>query len=296
MMKTKAHDIILLYLKGMLMGLADVIPGISGGTIAFITGIYYEFINSIKKIGDFLKEALEKIFKGKGKWKIIIKKINFKFFIPLILGIWSAFAIGVLFIPALLEKYPSEIMGFFAGLIIATTGVLFLEVKHKTKALYMWTIGGIIAGFLISNIPVVSTKPSYLFILLVGALAISAMILPGISGAYILLILGQYEFMLNVIKNVSQQYLYLIFFSIGAAIGLLSFSKLLNYLLKEHEPQTLMFLAGLMLGAIYSPVQKTIVASTSTQITFLIIFAIAGIILVTAIEYVKKKVTHKNLI
>lgn len=275
------------------MGLADVIPGISGGTIAFITGIYYELIKSIKDIGDFLRGSIQKLTQNKGTWKQIFAKINFMFFIPLILGIWSAFAVGVLFIPELLQQYPSQIMGFFTGLVIATTALLILEVKQKNFLVYSMGFMGLLIGFFISQITITTTIPSYLFIFFIGALSICAMILPGISGAYILLMFGQYEFMLTVLRNITQNYWYFVAFTLGAIIGLLSFSKLLNYLLKKHESKTLMFLVGLMLGAMYGPLKATTEDLPGDKIMYLLLFVFLGVLLVVIIEGIKRKITHK---
>jgi len=274
------------------MGLADVIPGISGGTIAFITGIYSELIKSINDVGDFLRGSIQKITRNKGSWKQIFTKINFTFFIPLILGIWSAFAVGVLFIPELLQQYPSQIMGLFIGLIIATTALLVFEVKQKNFLVYAVGFIGLLIGFFISQITITTTIPSYLFIFFIGALSICAMILPGISGAYILLMFGQYEFMLNVLRNLTQKYWYFVAFTLGAIIGLLSFSKLLNYLLKKHESKTLMFLAGLMLGAMYGPLKTTTSNLSSDKMLYLVLFVVLGILLVVIIEGIKKRITH----
>ena len=221
------------------------------------------------------------------------KKINFIFFIPLVLGIWSAFAIGVLFIPELLQQYPSQIIGFFTGLIIATTALLVIEVKQKDFLVYSIGFLGLLIGFFISQITITTTIPSYLFIFFVGALSICAMILPGISGAYILLMFGQYEFMLNVLRNLTQKYWYFVAFTSGAIIGLLSFSKLLNYLLSKHESKTLMFLAGLMLGAIYGHIKTTTTNLSGDKILYLVLFVLVGILLVIIIEGIKKRITHK---
>ncbi len=291
-MALKIKDSFILFVKGIFMGIADVIPGISGGTIAFITGIYSELIKSIKDVGDFIKEFFEKILKNRGKWKNIFSKLNFAFFIPLILGIWLAFGIGVHFIPQLIQKYPAQVMGLFSGLIISTAFVMLKEEKNNKPIKYIWTFLGLLSGFFISQLTYASTSPTYFFIFLSGIIAICAMILPGISGAYLLLVLGQYEFMLNAIRHIFSEYLYVLAFSAGCVIGLLSFSNLLNYLLKKHKASTILFLVGLMIGALYGPVKTTLISNHDKVFEFAV-FLIFGAIIFLIIDFIKLKI-QKN--
>jgi putative membrane protein len=282
------QSVISIFLKGLLMGGADVIPGISGGTIAFITGIYERLISGLKDISEFIRLFIEKIIgRNKQSFRKIFAKIDFGFFLPLGIGIASAILIGSRIIPGLLQSYPGEIYAFFTGLILASAAVVHRKIKtHGFKSLIAGFLG-LAIGYLASSSAYANAggEPSLLTIMFVGFIAISAMLLPGLSGAFILVMLGQYEFMLNALRNVITMWPYVLVFLIGAGMGLIVFSRILSYLLKKHHSMTLYVLAGIMVGALYSPI-GIVLEATYTHIAYPVLFFLAGMIIVYGIERV----------
>ncbi|HIZ85847.1 MAG TPA: DUF368 domain-containing protein [Candidatus Coprenecus stercoravium] len=225
------------------MGAADVIPGVSGGTIAFLTGIYEELLNSIKSINT---QAFKLLFTGKiGQfWK----HINGNFLISLILGIAISFFSLAKLMQYLMANEPIPLWSFFFGLIIASA-ILILKDIDLTKIRHLLALVlGIAAGAAICLISPTETPNELWFIFLCGAIAICAMILPGISGSFILLLLGKYEYMLKALTDLNIP-LILIFVA-GAAIGIISFSHFLTWLLNKYHVTTISALAGIMIGSL----------------------------------------------
>lgn len=234
------------YLKGFVMGIVDIIPGISGGTMALILGIYEKIISELKKINF---KNLKRIFskkKDKGG-----EKIDFWFLVLLFLGIITAMISLASLIHYLLENHSSYLYGFFFGLIVASIFII-LPKKFYQDPKFLLMIPGFIIAWLIASAEPLSTANSYLNIFLSGAIAICAMILPGISGSFVLLILGKYEFMISALKNplASENLIYIIIFATGCLIGLLSFVRFLSYALKKHYTITLAILVGFMAGSL----------------------------------------------
>ena len=223
-----------IFIKGFAMGTVDIIPGISGGTMALILGIYQKIIDELKMIS----------FKN-------IKKINYGFLIPLFLGIIIAIISLARIIHYLLENHSIYLYSFFFGLIIASIFIILPKNFYKNKKFLFVILGFLIAWF-ISGSASINTANNYLNIFLSGAIAICAMILPGISGSFILLILGKYEFMISVLKNpfVNNNLIYIIVFVAGCIIGLLSFVRLLSYTFKKYYNISLAILIGFMAGAL----------------------------------------------
>ncbi len=219
------------------MGIADVIPGVSGGTIAFITGIYERLIKSISQ------------FKFKE-----FRKNDWKFFVPLGLGILTSLYIFSGIVSFLLENYPSLTYSFFIGLILASSFLIKKGTKSFGFEQIVFLIFGLVSAYAISGLTTIYVSHTLPFIFFSGGVAISAMILPGISGAFLLLLLNQYEFLL---KSLHEKNLVVIAtFGFGAIIGLLSFSRFLSYLLKNFREVTFYFLIGIMLGALRIPLTK----------------------------------------
>ena len=248
------------------MGSADIVPGVSGGTIALITGIYERLIYSISKINfKFIKPLVKLDFKG--FWTELLDEIDFAFFIPLGLGIAIAMLTIAKVVTYCMDVYTALTYSFFLGLIIASAVVLFkkipkLEIKHVAFAVL-----GLILAYIFVSLNPIATNHSLPVIFISGMIAICAMILPGISGSFLLLLLGQYEYMLTALHEL--HIIEIIVFLIGAVIGILGFSKILNYLLKNHDEVTMAFLIGVMLGTLKIPASQ--VASNVT-------FDIAGLL------------------
>lgn len=242
-MERTLKDYMLLSLKGICMGAADVVPGVSGGTIAFIVGIYDELIDSIKSIN---AQSLKKLFTGHPVefWWMI--NGNFLFFLLLGIGI-SIFSLAKL-ITWLLVAYPVLVWAFFFGLVLASTWFVGKDIKGwNGRTVLSFIVGAAVAYYITVATPMeTSTHP--LFIFLCGAIAICAMILPGISGSFILVLLGKYFYIMEAVKTLDL--LTLGIFAVGALLGITSFSRVLSYALKHVRNLTLALLTGFMLGSL----------------------------------------------
>lgn len=236
-------DYAMLMLKGMGMGAADVVPGVSGGTIAFIAGIYDELINSIKSIN---RESLTMLFTG--KFKAFAKKINAPFLLALISGIAiSVFSLAKL-ITWLLTEQPILIWAFFFGLVLASTWFVMKDIREwNVKTIPTFIAGAAIAYYITVATPA-DTPSNLLFIFCCGAIAICAMILPGISGSFILVLLGKYFYIMDAVKTFD--IVILAVFGAGAFIGITTFSRVLSFTLKRFRNMTLAMLTGFMLGSL----------------------------------------------
>ena len=233
----------ILFIKGMAMGISDLIPGISGGTIALLLGIYKDFIKSLKSINynSFL-------YLIRFDFKKLNDQLNFIFFIPVFLGILSSVFIFSSIISYLLLDYKTFLFSFFFGLIFFSSLRLISINKPDSISDYITIFFGLLIGLSFFFIGSLSIPNNIFSIFLAGFIAISAMLLPGISGSYILLILGKYEFMLESISSLN--WTNILVFSLGAFGGILSFSKLIYFLLNNFYKTTIFFLSGLMMGAL----------------------------------------------
>lgn len=242
------------------MGAADVVPGVSGGTIAFITGIYEELINSIRSV-DW--QALKLLFSL--RFAEFWQKINGSFLFSVVLGIGiSIFSLAKL-MTWLLAHHPIYIWSFFFGLIIASSFLVSKEIRRWNFSTILSLIAGGSIAYIITVLSPASTPDTWWFILLAGAIAICAMILPGISGAFILLLLGKYTFILGAVSRLEIGTLLL--FLIGAVIGIISFSHLLSWLLKNYHNITIALLTGFMIGSLNKvwPWKETLETYTDTH-------------------------------
>lgn len=225
------------------MGTADVIPGVSGGTVAFITGIYEELLNSIRSID---KEAFQLLlrFKFGECWK----KINGPFLIAVLGGIFTSLVSLARLMTYLLEHHPIQIWSFFFGLILISSPLILRDIRAWNLGTALSFIIGIGAAYLITILSPTETPTNLVFIFFCGALAICAMILPGISGAFILLLIGKYEYMINALIELN--FPVIIVFVVGCSFGLLGFSHFLSWILTHYRFPTLAMLAGFMLGSL----------------------------------------------
>lgn len=234
---------ILIFIKGIGMGAADVIPGVSGGTIAFLTGIYQELLSSIKSVNT---QAFKLLFKGKivQFWK----HINGNFLLSLILGIMLSFFSLAKLMKYLMVHQPVPLWSFFFGLIVASAVLILKDISLQKIGNGISLVLGTCLGVAICLLSPAETSNELWFIFLCGAIAICAMILPGISGSFILLLLGKYEYMLSALSDLNVPVI--IVFAAGAAIGLISFSRLLSWLLDRYYHTTISALAGIMIGSL----------------------------------------------
>ena len=238
-MKNKLY----LYLKGVAMGAADIIPGVSGGTIALITGIYEELIESINNINLRLFKSL--FTKG---FKSFWADLNGNFLLTLALGIMSSILLLAQFISYLLLNHEFKIWGFFFGLILSSGIIIYREVKNISLNSLTYLLLGILIASIISISGPTTTPNNYFFIFLTGSIAICAMILPGISGSFILLLFSKYEFIINSIKDFKLDVL--IVFAFGCIFGLLLFSRFLSYLFTNYKDYVLSLLSGFLFGSL----------------------------------------------
>jgi putative membrane protein len=230
--------------RGFLMGSADVVPGVSGGTMAFILGIYEELINSIRAIarGPFLN-ALRR-----GRIGAALAAVNTPFLLSLVIGIFAAIVLLAPGIEWLLRNRPVYIWSFFFGLVLASVVSVSKRIPRWTPALIVaLLIGAVGAYFLVGLVPV-ATPSTWWFLFASGALAICAMILPGISGSFILVLLGKYQ---ELVAAVNQRDIVTLFWpALGAFIGLVTFAQLLGWLFRRYHDMTVAVLTGFMLGSL----------------------------------------------
>ncbi len=233
------------------MGSADVVPGVSGGTIAFISGIYEELIDSIKSISS---SSLKLLFTG--KFKAFWAAVNGNFLISLLIGILFSIVALVKLITYLLAHEPVLIWSFFFGLVLASSITVCQSIERKSADRWVAFAIGTAAAYYVTIATPSETPDGLWFIFLCGAIAICAMILPGISGSFILLLMGKYTFIMNTNKslmeggNAGRNLLTLGTFAIGALIGIVSFSNLLSWLLKKWKDITVALLGGFMFGSL----------------------------------------------
>jgi len=230
-------------LRGMGMGAADVVPGVSGGTIAFITGIYEELINSIKSID---LQAMRLFFTG--RWIAFWKKINGNFLLAVFAGIVISVLSLARLLEYLLEHQPIMIWSFFFGLVLASSYVVSRKISTWEYVKVVALVGGIGIAFYITSVTPTTTTDATWFVILSGGLASCAMILPGISGSFILLLLGKYSFALHAVNE--RILLDLALLGAGAVVGLILFANLLSWLLKKYHDITIAVLVGFMIGSL----------------------------------------------
>lgn len=328
----RLKDYLVIGVKGACMGAADVIPGVSGGTIAFITGIYDEFVGSIAKL-----DATAVTLLLKGKLREFWKHINGSFLLSVIAGIGVSVVALAGLMQMLLSDFPIQTWAFFFGLIVASSIFILRGISGWKLADGLFLVLGCVLGVVVCTLSPTQTPDALWFIFLSGALAICAMILPGISGSFILLILGKYQYIMGVItglvagENIVSNLIILSVFLLGAVIGIIAFSKFLHWLLARWHKETLIVLAGFIIGSLVKvwPWSNTeaivcaqfpevavlgeaaehgtlaaqevfeaaVVANApmiDMQIGSAVIFALVGFCLVTGIEAAEKILSKKN--
>jgi len=243
-MKRTIKDYLVIGLKGMAMGAADVVPGVSGGTIAFISGIYEELLGSISNVNiDLFKTLKNEGFKA--SWK----KLNGNFLLALFIGIFTSIVSLAKLIKYLLENEPILLWSFFFGLVLASVFYIAKQItKWNVISILALVLGAFLAYYITTLNPLVSENSSSLYILFAGAIAICAMILPGISGSFILVLLGAYKPVLEAVND--RDFKTIIVFMVGAVVGLLSFSKVLKWLFANYKNYTLAALTGFIIGSL----------------------------------------------
>ncbi|AZJ36420.1 DUF368 domain-containing protein [Tenacibaculum singaporense] len=243
MNRTK-KDYFVIALKGMAMGAADVVPGVSGGTIAFISGIYEELLGSISNINLKLLKTLKKEGLASA-WE----QVNGNFLAALFVGIFISIVSLAKMISWLLVHHPILVWSFFFGLVLASVIYIAKQVTQwNLVSGFLLMLGAILAYYITTLNPLVSENSSMLFMFLAGAIAICAMILPGISGSFILVLLGAYKPVLAAVNN--RDFTTIAFVGLGAIVGLLTFSRVLKYLFENYKNYTLVVLTGFIIGSL----------------------------------------------
>ena len=305
----KFKDYLMVSLKGACMGAADVIPGVSGGTIAFIMGIYDEFVGSIAKVD---KNAVKMLFKG--RFRELWKHINGGFLLSLVVGIGVSVVCLAGAMQKLLNDFPIQTWAFFFGLIVASSIFILKGISGWKGSDAVWLAVGIMLGIVVCTLSPTQTPDALWFIFFSGAIAICAMILPGISGSFILLILGKYKYIMSCItaciSNAGalwgaggadaglfwESAAALAVFAVGAVVGILGFSKFLHWLLARWHKATLIVLAGFIIGSLVkvwpwsnAEALAQVERTGNMQIAGAVIFALVGFCLVTGIEIAGKR-------
>lgn len=291
---------ILTFFKGIAMGAADVIPGVSGGTIAFLTGIYSELLSSIKSINfNAVKLLLT------GKFSEFSKAVNLKFLLAVASGILiSIFSLARL-MQYLLVNHPIPLWSFFMGLIAASAIFVLREIGKWKFVHIVSLLAGIVIAAYICLVSPSQTTEEYWFIFISGAIAICAMILPGISGSFILLLMGKYAFIMKAVTDFNIPVLAT--FAVGAILGIIAFSHFLTWLLNKYYKPTICVLAGFMIGSLVKvwPWKKVLdeashidrpifpghfetITGQSSELFLAVLFTLIGISLVFGIEFIAK--------
>lgn len=302
------------------MGMAEVVPGVSGGTIAFITGIYERLIFAIKSVDIELLRLI-----GKGKIAEAWKKIDGNFLVTLLTGMVIGIVVGVFAITWLLENEPIGIWSFFFGLILASCLVVGRDIdRWNASSIIALIIGTVLVYYVTIAVPSTGIEALW-FVFICGAVAISALLLPGLSGSFILLLLGMYTYILPKVKEVLSGNLeglsVLLTFAVGCLVGVLSFSRVLTWAFKNYKNTTLAFLTGLMIGSLnkvwpwqqvlstrenskgeevvafsksvlpstFSGLEENFLYGTDPQILTAILCIVFGFVLVTAMAFFGKK-------
>lgn len=290
---TKLTNDAIVALKGFCMGAANVVPGVSGGTIALVSGIYSDIIGALNAITD--PATWKALFKGQFKefWSLI----HGRFLVALLLGVAvSIFTLAKL-VERSLERNPILIWAFFFGLIIASAYFMLRSIKGWKWRDVAVTAAGVVLGLVVCTLSPTETPDSLLFIFICGAIAICTMILPGVSGSFILVVLCKYDFIMSAVSSLNLPVLCV--FALGCIVGILAFAKFLHWLLARWERQTMLVLVGFVLGSLVkvwpwndpASCLEAQVLRTGTagpldlQMPGAIAWCVAGVLLIVAIEW-----------
>ncbi len=279
------RDFLGLYLRGIVMGMADLVPGVSGGTMAFILGIYERLMQALKSLNT---DALYHFITL--KWKLMFKEVDFKTLAGVAFGIITAFYIFTQIIPLIkwVAAYKAEFYGFFFGLVFATV-IIFLTQQKSAKLMRLITLAlGAATGLALISLELSTLPNTNPYIFVSGMIAICAMLLPGISGSYILLMLGKYELILNALTY--HQWSILGIFALGMFVGMIAFVRILLWALKRYRDTMLMFITGLIAGTLPQlwPLQFTNDPS-SEKLVIVAGCTVAGIIVISALQWLQLK-------
>jgi putative membrane protein len=276
-----------LFFTGLTMGIADLVPGVSGGTIAFVFGIYDELLYSIKIITGRVPKLILT-----GNFKQAFLLIPFSFLIPLVFGLATAIFGFVQIVSFLLETQPVLLWSFFFGLVLGSAFIISGRITKWTINRFLFLILGFILTFIIVGLPSLGGSEAPFAVFTTGAIAITAMILPGISGSLIMVSLGQYEVIINAVAE--RDFFVLFIFAVGAIMGLALFVRLLTWLMKNYHSAVIAFLIGVMIGSLrqvwpwqdvnINGIATNVFPSIDLSVFWPIMLAIIGFIIVFILE------------
>ena len=297
-----AKRYVLLFLKGLLMGMCDIIPGISGGTIAFITGIYERLITAVKSFSpkvvmDLIVWAWKRDSLSLREVKRDLQRMDLVFLAVLFSGIGLSILLTSKLVKFLLENHFAYVIAFFIGLILASSRIIFSNIRNHDLKNVLFGIIGLVFGLgLCFLIPArIDPSPHYLFIS--GFFAISAMFLPGISGAFILMIMGVYEHLISVLHDIFNNIADVLFFGLGAVLGAFTISRVINFLFSKDRCRTLYVLFGLVIGALAIPVRDVIRTTGSFSLFELVLVStllVAGIFSGWGVRSIERKLVEQK--
>ena len=296
-----------IFLKSLAMGAVNPIPGVSSGTVAMITGLFERLINSLKSFNPTTFKMLLK-----GNFREFAKHTDFVFLVTVVFGNVVAVVTLARILGFLFDKFPIYIWAYFFGLVLAS--VVFLGkmiTKWRIQHIALFLVGTAIAVFISVGTPSATPNDNFLFLMLCGAIVLCCMILPGTSGAFVLLLLGNYHLvMIDAVNNL--QFEILIPFILGAAIGIIPFSHFLSWLLKRFRDSTISFLTGFILGSLATlwPWKESIVETFGTkevttgfvwnlpqmnaEFAIAVFWCILGVVTIFSIEWIATKITAKS--
>jgi putative membrane protein len=294
---TKDH--ILIFLKGLLMGICDIIPGISGGTIAFITGIYERLMNAVKSfspkvIKDIVFWLMNRSPSSKEEVKEDIKNLDLGFLIVLFSGIGISILLMSKVVGFLLENYFPYLIAFFMGLIFASSKIIYDHIRNHKLTNMMFGGIGILLGLSLFLFVPTKVDPSQFYLFISGFFAISAMFLPGISGAFILLIMGVYEHLINVLRDIFTNFTDIFFFGLGAILGAFTISRIIVFLFSKNKCRTLYLLLGLVIGCLSIPIRDVINTTNSFSLVQFAVLVLLFSLGITSVWIVNKLGSNKH--
>ncbi len=283
------------YLRGVVMGSADLVPGVSGGTMALVTGIYERLVASVR---GFTGLPLRLV---RGDVAAVRRDVEWLLLLPVLAGMGTAIVVGSGFIPDLLEQYPERMYGLFLGMIVATLPLPWRMIEQRSGRSWLLALAGAVVAFVLAGLPSGNVDdPSLLVAFGAAAIAICAMVLPGVSGSYLLLVMGMYEVTLDRVHE--RELAYIGVFALGALAGLTVFSRILGYLLERHHGTTMAVLVGLMAGSTRAlwPWQegdeRTLLAPSGSTGDLAMVGAMAaiGFVVVTALVLLERSRTTRS--
>jgi len=277
---------IIVAVKGFFMGAANVVPGVSGGTIALLTGIYSRIINAI----DALMRISNWKLLLKGDLKAFWKAVEGRFLLALGIGVVASVFTLAKLMEYVLANHPVQTWAFFFGLILASVYYMLRDIKNLKWLDAVQVFAGLVLGLVVCTLTPTKTPDTMWFVFICGAIAVCTMILPGISGSFILVILGKYDYIMRAIGSLD--FPTLIVFALGCVVGILAFAKFLHWLLARYERSTMLVLIGFVLGSlvkVWPWHDLSAIPDGQLHIASALIWGFIGLALIVAVELLSRK-------